>query len=201
MPSPDRQHRQLVIGNLNPLLPAQQQGSVVGMVLVILLLMSWLGIHNLRNGWLQTQLSHHHSVLQQVSITNDAAMDCALRSLPRSLQMFNRALPEYVLNNEADNQLPHAQGCSLWQANQPFQTHGFESITAITRQQFCGYVNHATWLGADVEVFAAERFQLLAKSQSATPQIMSVTDQQIWERLVAASPQQLVNVGVASCVF
>lgn len=178
-----------------------QKGSVVALVLVILLLLSWLGVHNLRNGWLQTQLSHHHSLLQQVSISNDAAMDCALDSLPLSLQTFSSDLPDYLLNPDVGNTATAAQGCSRWQANQLFQTHVFASIIAITRQQFCGYVHHATWLGSDVDVFAAERFQLLAKSQTAAPQIISVTDQQIWERLVAASPQQLAKVGAPSCVF
>lgn len=177
-----------------------QRGSVVTLVLVSLLLMSWLGVHNLRNGWLQAQLSHHHSLLQQVSITNDLAIDCALRSQPLSRQRFGHDLPDYLLTNDSD-QNAVAQGCRPWQANEAFQTHGFEPMIAITRQQFCGQVQHAAWLGADVDVFAAERFQLLAKSQVAQPQIISVTDQQIWERLVAASPQQLVDVGGPSCVF
>ncbi len=176
-----------------------QKGSVVALVLVVLLLMSWLGIHNLRDGVLQTQISHHQSLLQQVSMSNDVAIECALQSLPTSLQKFTVALPQYLLPPFLNQTTSH-QGCSPWQADQPFQIYVFEEVTAITRHQYCGYVNNATWLGSDADVFAAERFQVRAKSQAAAPQIISITDQQIWERLVAASPQQLADVGINQCI-
>jgi hypothetical protein len=169
-----------------------QQGNIVALVLVVLLVMSWLGINNLRGGVMQTQLSHHQSLMQQVAMTNEAAIDCALQSLPKSLQQFTQALPDYL-------QPSTQQGCRQWLADQPFQPHGFDAVTSITRQQFCGEVSGASWLNSDVDVFAAQRFQLLAKSQTAAPQIISITDQQIWERLVAASPQQLAQVGVSTC--
>lgn len=174
-----------------------QNGNVLSLVLVLLAIMSWLGVQSLREGMLQTQISDHHSLQQQVALAVETALTCALQSLPTQLQRFAVELPVYLPVNTTS-------GCSGWRADQPYQQHvfqsdGFAPVHAITRQQFCGYSSGTGWLNTDVDVFSIQQFRLLAKAQSQPPQQVSITDQQHWQRAVAIESQRLLDQEGSLC--